>query len=110
MGTIVEKVWGYEEEIINTDKYCGKKFLLKKGYQSSLHYHLEKDETFYFDEGKVLLELGGEKFIMVPGNSQRILPKQIHRFSGLEESIIYEFSTHHSDDDVVRLEESRKME
>lgn len=110
MGTIVEKVWGYEEWIINTPIYCGKKFLLRKGYQSSLHYHPEKDETFYVDKGKVLLELNGEKITMNPGDSQRILPEQRHRFFGLEESIIYEFSTHHSDDDVVRLEESRKME
>ena len=106
----MEKVWGHEEWIANTAKYCGKRFLLKKGYQSSLHYHLEKDETFYVDKSKVLLGLDREKIIMNPGDSQRILPKHMHRFSGLEESIIYEFSTHHNDDDVVRLEESRKME
>lgn len=106
---IVEKVWGHEEWVINTDKYCGKKLVLNQGYQSSLHYHKEKDETFYVESGKVLLELDSQQIIMNPGDAQRILPNQRHRFSGLEKSVILEFSTTHDDNDVVRLKDSRKM-
>ena len=106
---IVNKVWGHEEWIVNTNKYCGKKLVLKKDYQSSLHYHEIKDETFYVDEGKVLLELNSQQIIMNPGDAQRILPNQVHRFSGLKDSVILEFSTEHNEDDVVRLEDSRKV-
>lgn len=106
---IVEKVWGHEEWIVNTDNYCGKRLILKKGYQSSLHYHKTKDETFYVDKGKVLLELNSQKIIMNLEDAQRIMPNQTHRFSGLEDSVILEFSTKHDEHDVVRLEESRKI-
>jgi hypothetical protein len=32
-----------------------------------------------------------------------IPPGMWHKFKGLEESMLFEFSTHHSDKDVVRL-------
>ena len=44
---IVDKVWGREEWIVNNEKYCGKKLILKKGYSCSMHHHKIKDETFY---------------------------------------------------------------
>ena len=106
---IVPKVWGHEEWIANTDKYCGKRLILKKGHQCSLHYHKIKDETFYVDGGKVKLELGSRLFIMEPGDFQRVRPNEVHRFAGLETSIIYEFSTHHDEKDSYRLAESCKI-
>jgi len=100
----MEKVWGHEEWIVNTEKYCGKKLILKEGYQSSLHYHKQKDETFYIFEGEVYLEVNGTATIMKPGDTIRILPGQRHRFSGLENSVIFEFSTHHDEEDSYREE------
>jgi hypothetical protein len=41
-----EKVWGEEQWLVNTGAYCGKRMLLKKGFQCSLHHHKIKDETF----------------------------------------------------------------
>lgn len=99
----VPKVWGYEKWIVNYD-YCGKKLILNKGFRCSMHYHKNKDETFYINKGKVLMEINNEKRIMKEGESIRITPGTKHRFTGLEDSEIIEFSTHHEDSDSYREE------
>lgn len=99
----VEKVWGKEIWIVNRD-YCGKKLILNKGFRCSMHHHKNKDETFYILKGKVLLELGENKQIMLPGDSILVEPNTKHRFTGLEDSEIMEFSTHHEDSDSYREE------
>ncbi len=105
----VEKVWGNEEWIVNRD-YCGKILNLNKGFRCSLHYHKNKDETFYVLEGKVLMEIAGKNKIMHPGDVQLVEPGQKHRFTGLIDSKILEFSTHHEDEDSYRDEVSGKIE
>jgi quercetin dioxygenase-like cupin family protein len=111
MGTLERhlKEWGYEDWIVNTDKYCGKILFVKKQYRCSIHYHKLKDETFYIQSGKVYLELNNEVIIMNQGNFKRIFPGQKHRFSGLEDSIIFEFSTPHSESDSYREKLSGKI-
>ena len=101
----VEKVWGKEIWLTN-EEYCGKILVLKKGFRCSVHHHKNKDETFYVSKGKVLMELGDEKAVMVPGQSLLITPGAKHRFTGLEDSEIFEFSTHHEDSDSYRSEPS----
>lgn len=71
-----------------------------------MHYHKNKDETFYVLEGEVLMEAEGKEKVMEKGDTQRITPLMRHRFSGLENSLIIEFSTHHEESDSYRLEES----
>ena len=44
---------------------------------------------------------------MEKGDVQHIEKGQPHRFKGLEDSVIIEFSTHHLDSDSYRLEESK---
>ena len=43
----VDKGWGYEKWIANSDEYCGKLLFIKKNHRCSWHYHILKDETFY---------------------------------------------------------------
>jgi len=109
MKTVI-KNWGSEFWIANYD-YCGKQLNLKKDYRCSMHYHKIKDETFYLTKGKILLETYAskekddyQKLIMNVGDSYRVLPGIPHRFTGLEDSEIIEFSTHHEDEDSYRLE------
>ncbi len=111
----VKKVWGKEHWIVNTPKYCGKKLILKKGYQCSLHYHKIKDETFYIIKGKIELEVYPDKkcvccgftLTMGPGDYQRLKPGTVHRFRSITKiAEIIEFSTHHIEKDSYRLEKS----
>lgn len=107
---LVDKLWGSEEWIVNSPLYCGKILTLRPGFQSSLHYHPVKTETFYVDRGRVLLELGDDTFRLQEGNSITILPTIPHRFHTTSTyARVFEFSTEHSDTDVVRIEESRRI-
>ncbi len=107
---MVPKLWGYEQWIQNNDKYCCKILGLNKGYQCSLHYHKNKDETFLVTSGHVRLELGDQVIHLRQGSFARVLPNTPHRFAGMEDSVIMEISTHHEDSDSYRIEESRKMD
>ena len=101
----VPKEWGEERWIVNRD-YCGKLLILRKGFRCSLHHHKIKDETFFVNKGKVLMECAGSRLIMMPGDTILIEPGMKHRFTGLEDSEIFEFSTHHEDSDSYRDEVS----
>jgi mannose-6-phosphate isomerase len=106
---IQPKGWGEEHWIHNGEDYCGKKMFLKKGKRCSLHYHVKKSETFFVQKGKVQMELvrdGGklEVFVMNPGDTCEIAPYLQHRFTGLEDSEMFEFSTQHFEDDSYRIE------
>ena len=68
-----------------------------------------KDETFHLEKGLVWLELDGEGRLLNPGDTVHIPPRTPHRFSGLEESVILEVSTHHEDDDCIRDEPSGRI-
>ena len=94
---IVDKVWGREEIIVDNGKYAGKRLILNRGYRCSIHSH-EKTETFYIDSGSVYLELESDQGIMESsllrsGDVVDISSNRNHRFSGLVDSIILEFST-----------------
>ena len=115
MLNYVEKLWGSEEHITNTELYCTKFLNLKKGYQCSLHYHKVKDETFYIYNGVVELEIDldgqRETMVMKPGDSYRIPPGLAHRFrSQTDTACIIESSTHDMAEDSYRIEESCKIE
>lgn len=106
---IHEKVWGEEQWIANRE-YCGKILVLKKGFRCSIHYHKIKDETFYILEGKMLIELDGERAIMNPGDAVLIKPGQKHRFTAMEDTRFIEFSTHHDESDSYRDTKSSRIE
>lgn len=103
---IIDKIWGQEIWIVNDENYCHKKLCLKKGAICSLHLHPRKCETFTIESGRVKMEYGDQVKDMFPGDSVTIFPGTFHRFSGYEKSMISEVSTTHSDEDVVRKENS----
>jgi uncharacterized RmlC-like cupin family protein len=47
----VEKGWGSELIWCTTDKYCGKMLNFNAGAKFSMHFHAEKDETWYVLSG-----------------------------------------------------------
>lgn len=104
------KVWGEEQWIVNNGRYCGKKLILRQGWQCSLHYHKVKEETFYVQSGLVRMELldavayeQEKPRVLEPGDAVHILPGKLHRFAGLADSVIFEFSTHHDEEDSYRV-------
>jgi D-lyxose ketol-isomerase len=113
---VVKKLWGTEFWIVNTKKYCLKFLKVNPSFQSSIHAHSKKDETFIGVVGCVRLDFhdpannertGG--VVLSPGDSYNIAPKMYHSFQAINESWVMEVSTHHDDEDVTRLQESRKL-
>jgi mannose-6-phosphate isomerase-like protein (cupin superfamily) len=107
---VVEKEWGFENVICNTPLYCAKFLHISPGKRSSLHRHMHKDETFYVMDGECWIEIGpiGPQ-TLCKGDSKHIPPGYNHRFSSKDGCTLLEVSTHHSDEDVIRLEPSGSL-
>ena len=105
-----EKPWGYEDWVWNSRSYCGKILFIRKGYQSSWHYHNRKDEVLYLSSGvlKVLSSSGDDimkstENLVPAGQSFHVFPGLRHRLIALEDVTIFEFSTSHYEEDTARL-------
>jgi|HubBroStandDraft_6_1064221.scaffolds.fasta_scaffold02778_12 D-lyxose ketol-isomerase len=113
---IEKKTWGVEYWLVNTDLYCCKLLKIVPGYQSSIHAHAVKDETFIGLMGTTQLTIHDGKghpyevHAIHPGQQYRIRPETFHSFQAVNVAWIMEVSTRHSDKDVVRLQESRRLE
>ncbi len=107
----VEKGWGYELIWATNNLYCGKLMVFEKaGNKCSMHFHKEKDESWYVAEGKFLLrwldkETNEERNqILTKGTTWRNLPLQPHQLEALEDnSTIIEVSTPDSIEDNYRI-------
>ena len=106
----VEKPWGWELIWANTDRYVGKLLFVRAGHSLSLQFHNEKDESWYFQEGRAELEFGspGDPItnteVVGPGAAFRLRPGTVHRLTAIDDTLVIEVSTPHLDD-VVRLED-----
>ena len=107
---IVQKGWGYEKWICNTEEYCGKLLHIIKGKRCSWHYHTLKDETFYLQEGKILLKYSddndrdnAQELILERGDKFHVYRGLRHQMYALEDSDLFEFSTEHFDSDSNRI-------
>jgi len=117
----VDKVWGQEVWLVNNERYCAKLLHINAGWQCSLHMHPIKKETFIVLDGGVCLEVAQsnidsaplvtKQIQLVSGDSYTLEPNTFHRFFSYTDqpAVILEISSTHSDDDVVRLEESRPL-
>ncbi len=95
-----DKPWGYEKMVVLTEKYMVKELYLKKGYETSLHYHPRKDETMHIKFGTGFIEIDGRKIAVKKGDVVRIEPGMKHRIIASENMMLYEYSTPHAEDTV----------
>jgi hypothetical protein len=56
LNGVVEKGWGRELIWATNDKYCGKFLYFNKDSKFSMHFHKEKDETWYVLDGKFIVK------------------------------------------------------
>jgi mannose-6-phosphate isomerase-like protein (cupin superfamily) len=118
MQNIVTKGWGFELWIINNSLYCGKQLTVLPDKYCSVHYHMNKDETFYVIDGELELQIGrwdhltekdwwsyNESLILRKGDSYHLPPRVPHRFTSnvAYPTTFIEFSTHHEDSDSYRI-------
>jgi len=103
---IIKKAWGEEHIIANNEKYCGKKMLIRQGFYSSYHTHKLKEETFYIAEGCLEVIHNGSYLQVKSGETLHLKPGEYHSFRALLDTIFFEFSTQHKDEDNYRLTKS----
>jgi|TARA_X000001036_G_scaffold69717_1_gene61036 mannose-6-phosphate isomerase-like protein (cupin superfamily) len=107
----VDKGWGYELIWATNDKYCGKIMIFEKiGSKFSMHFHKEKDETWFVNNGKFIVRWIDTKDATIfekelkEGDTWHNPPLQPHQLEALEPmSSVTEVSTPDSVEDNYRL-------
>lgn len=108
---MVKKGWGYELIWATNDKYCGKIMVFEKaGAKFSMHFHHEKDETWFVNGGRFKLRWIDTKTATLKevelkeGDVWHNPPLQPHQLEALEpNSSITEVSTPDSVADNHRI-------
>lgn len=105
----VEKGWGSEEIWVTNDRYCSKFMHFNEGARFSMHFHREKEETWYIMSGKFLIKhidtLTAEVREQTLGAGQIVhnVPLCPHQVFCLEAGSILEVSTPDSVEDNYRV-------
>ena len=95
-----DKPWGYEKVLIYTEKYLTKELFIREGYQTSFHYHSEKDETMYIISGAGYIEFEDRKEYFGKNDTVRIEPGKPHSIVAMENTVLHEVSTPHLNDTI----------
>ena len=106
---MVEKIWGSEEWIVNNDKYCLKYLYVSPGRVCSNHSHRVKQEDFHVVAGSGFIRVGGDLRWVSVGDTVHVPVGVFHYFGTYDGLTLIEVSTHHSDWDVERRQESRTI-
>ncbi len=109
-GKLVVKGWGHELHLENNEDYCAKLLVFHRGKKFSMHYHLDKYETWYIRDGEF-------KFTWIdPSDASRVVEKLktgdvvtiyqgiAHQLEALTDGVIFETSTHDKVEDSYRVE------
>jgi mannose-6-phosphate isomerase-like protein (cupin superfamily) len=105
----VNKGWGSELIWATNDKYCGKLMKFNKDAKFSMHFHAQKDETWYVLSGKfevkyiMTQDASMKSQILESGSVWRNEPLEPHQIICLEEGTIIEVSTPDSVEDNYRV-------
>jgi mannose-6-phosphate isomerase-like protein (cupin superfamily) len=108
-GCIVPKGWGEEIIIENNELYCGKILIFKQGCKFSMHYHMNKDETWWVEYGEFLYRwidtetADMNEVKLEEGDVVRQRPGQPHQLEAISNGRVFEVSTHHEDTDSYRV-------
>ena len=108
-GKVVKKGWGHELHIENNEDYCAKLLVFKAGKKFSMHYHVQKYETWFVQSGKLVLRYidpksaGVNETTLNPGDILTIYQGISHQLEAIEDSVVFEASTHDKASDSYRV-------
>ena len=106
----VEKGWGHELIWATNDRYCGKMMHFNTGARFSMHFHREKEETWYVQSGKFVVKWIDTKTaaqheqLLVEGAVWHNPPCMPHQLICLQEGTVVEVSTSDSVEDNYRVQ------
>ena len=105
----VEKGWGSEFIWCTNDKYCGKFLRFNDGARFSMHFHREKEETWYVLDGVFEVETidtsnaSTHKIVLQKDDVWHNPPLLPHRITCIQAGTILEVSTPDSVEDNYRV-------
>lgn len=105
----VDKGWGNEYIFATNDKYCGKFLNFHANAKFSMHFHKDKDETWYVLSGKFIVfyinttDASLYKTELNAGDTWRNTPMLPHQLVCVEAGTIIEVSTPDSVEDNYRV-------
>ena len=105
----VEKKWGYELIWVTNDKYCGKLMNFKQGAQFSMHFHAEKEESWYVLSGKFIVKVidtttaDVKEYELNEGDTWHNKPLSPHQLICIEAGTVIEVSMPDSVKDNYRV-------
>ena len=111
-GGIEEKYWGSIQTIYADDEFTLKEIFMKAGTQSSMEYHLRKDEKYYIQSGKLRLGLRigraqNKSIILSKGDVYHVPPGLMHMRMAIEDTTIIEWSNRDDDRDSNIVEDGK---
>ena len=105
----VPKGWGFENIWATNDRYCGKLLKFNTGAKFSMHFHAEKEETWYVLSGRFVVrwidtvDASIHEQDLEEGAVWHNKPLLPHQLVCLEEGVIIEVSTPDSVEDNYRV-------
>ena len=108
----VDKYWGDMKTLFENELYTVKRIFMRKGTQSNMEYHVNKQEAYYIESGrlKVGTRIGRAKntsLILEKGDVFHIPVGFMHMRIALEDTVIIEFSTLDDDGDSHIVEDGK---
>ena len=106
---LVTKGWGSEKIWATNDKYCGKFMNFNEGAKFSMHFHSEKDETWYVLSGHFIVRYIDTKDASIHekelhnGDTWRNPPLMPHQLICIKAGTVIEVSTPDSVEDNFRV-------
>jgi mannose-6-phosphate isomerase-like protein (cupin superfamily) len=105
------KIWGNTQEIFNLNNISIHRIEIIKGGQCSKHKHYHKYNMFFVESGRIQIETWQTDYdlvditILQSQQSTTVNPNLLHRFTALEDSVVYEiYYTTLESDDIVRMD------
>ena len=108
----VEKYWGRMDTLFEGEDFTVKRIFMRAGSQSSLEYHVRKEESYYIESGvlKVGLRLGraeNKSITLHKGDIFHIPVGLMHMRMAIEDVVIVEISTKDDDSDSHIVEDGK---
>jgi len=106
---LVTKGWGSELIWATNDKYCGKFMNFNAGAKFSMHFHKDKEETWYMQSGKFIVRWIDTMTAEVlekelcEGDVWHNFPCMPHQLECIEAGTVIEVSTPDSVEDNYRV-------
>ena len=108
----VDKYWGNMQTLFENDLYTVKRIFMRKGTQSSMEYHVSKQEAYFIESGKLKVgtRIGraqNTSLTLNKGDVFHIPVGFMHMRIALEDTVIIEFSTLDDDADSHIVEDGK---